>query len=80
MIIVYYYLIYLLQNGDTVLHIACRRGDIKMLQFILSTGRANPIAQNNRKQMPFELIPPHHNERFQLQKLFEPFQVFLEHI
>ena len=45
-----------------------------MIQFILSTGRANPIAQNNHKQMPFELISPLHDKRFQLQKLFEPFQ------
>ena len=47
---------------------------MKMIQFILSTGRANPIAQNNHKQMPFELISPHHDKRFLLQKLFEPFQ------
>ena len=35
--------------------------------------KLNPLAANNRHQIPLELIPPNHKDRFQLLKLFQPF-------
>ena len=35
--------------------------------------KLNPLAVNNHHQIPLELIPPNHKDRFQLLKLFQPF-------
>ena len=34
----------------------------------------DPISKNNDEQVPMELVPQHHKNRFEILKMFEPFQ------
>ena len=48
-------------------------GSKDTIQYLLNDVKLNPLAVNNRQQIPLELIPPNHKDRFQLLKLFQPF-------
>ena len=46
------------ESGDTVLHIACQyfNGDATLIEYILSTGKADPLCYNNDRQTPMMLL------------------------
>ena len=55
------------------MHSACSCGSKDTIQYLLNDVKLNPLAINNRQQIPLELIPPNLKDRFQLLKLFQPF-------
>ena len=55
------------------MHSACSFGSKDTIQYLLNDVKLNPLAVNNDKQIPLELIPPNLKDRFQLLKLFQPF-------
>ena len=62
--------------GDNLLHLACRSGNKETLHYLLHNVQLNPeyqVALNNYQQMPLECIQPSISNRFQLLKLFQPF-------
>ena len=45
------------ENGDTLLHLACRHNHAHIVQYLLSTGKVNPLAKNKNGETPmFNLI------------------------
>ena len=62
------------QYGDTPLHIACLNGSTETIAFLLSTGNIDPNKKNNHNQSPIDLIKPDDKNRFEILKLFLPFQ------
>ena len=54
-------------------HSTIHTGYKDTIQYLLSDVKLNPLAVNNRQQIPLELIPPNLQDRFQLLKLFQPF-------
>ena len=64
----------LFQSGDTPIHIACRNGSTEAIALLLSTGIVNPNERNNKNESPIELIMPDDKNRFEILKLFLPFQ------
>ena len=39
-------------NGDTPLHIACNHKQIHIVQYLLSTGKVDPLAENKNGETP----------------------------
>ena len=64
----------LFQDGNTPLHDACRNGSTEAIAFLLSTGIVNPNESNNNNETPIEQIMPDDKNRFEILKLFLPFQ------
>ena len=48
-------------------------GSKDTIQYLLNDVKLNPLAVNNRHQIPLELFPPNLKDQFQLLKLFHPF-------
>ena len=55
------------------MHSACSCGSEDTIQYLLNDVKLNPLAVNNRQQIPLERISPNLKDRFQLLKLFQPF-------
>ena len=64
----------LFKDGDTPLHDACKKGSTEAIAFLLSTGIVNPNETNNDNKTPIEMIKPRDENRFEILKLFLPFQ------
>ena len=55
---------------------ACKSGNEETLHYLLHNVQLNPVyhvALNNNQEMPIDCIPPSSSNRFQLLKLFQPF-------
>ena len=66
--------LYSLQNGDSLLHLACANGKVDMISYLLHTGKVDPLALNNHQETPLEEVRLHDPNRFELLKMFEPFK------
>ena len=62
------------QNGNTLLHLACRSGQVDVISYLLRTGKVDPIAHNNAQEKPLEQVHPDHPNRFKIFQMFEPFE------
>ena len=54
-------------------HSTSPTGSKDTIQYLLNDVKLNPLAVNNRQQIPLERISPNLKDRFQLLKLFQPF-------
>ena len=64
------------QRGNNLLHLACKSGNEETLHYLLHHVQLNPVYQvavNNNQEMPIDCIEPSCSNRFQLLKLFQPF-------
>ena len=62
------------QDGHTPLHYGCLNGSTEAIAFLLSTGNIDPNKKNSINQTPIDLIKPDDKNRFEILKLFLPFQ------
>ena len=63
-----------LQNGDSLLHLACSKGKVDVISYLLQTGKINPLAHNNPQKTPLEEVQLYDQKRFEIFKMFEPFE------
>ena len=64
------------QRGNNLLHLACKSGNEETIHYLLHNVQLNPVYQvalNNNQEMPIDCIQPSCSNRFQLLKLFQPF-------
>ena len=69
-------LLFSFQSGNNLLHLACISGNEETLRYLLHNVQLNPdhhVALNIHQKMPLEYIYPSISNRFQLLKLFQPF-------
>ena len=64
----------LFQYGNTPLHFACSNGSTEAISLLLSTGNVDPNNKNIYNQTPIDLVRPYDKNRFEILKLFLPFQ------
>ena len=63
-----------MQNGDSLLHLACASSKIDMISYLLHTGKVDPLACNNHQNTPLEQVQLNDPKRFKILKMFEPFE------
>ena len=63
-----------LQNGDSLLHLACANGKIDVISYLLHTGKVNLLAHNNHQNTPLEEVRLYDSNRLEILKMFEPFE------
>ena len=63
-----------LQNGDSLLHLACANSKVDMISYLLHTGKVNPLAHNNRQNRPLEEVQLYDPNKLEILKMFEPFE------
>ena len=56
------------------MHYACANGSLELVRYLLSTGYVRPMLTNNRGYTAIEMVPPDHPKRYDIIKLFNPFQ------
>ena len=66
--------IHSLQNGDSPLHFACANSKVNVISYLLHTGKVNPLAHNNHQNTPLEEVQLYDPNRFEIFKMFEPFE------
>ena len=69
-----YISLFSIQNGDSLLHLACSKGKVDMILYLLHTGKVNPLAHNNIQNTPLEEVLLRDPNRFEILKMFEPFE------
>ena len=62
------------QIGDSVLHLACANSKVDMISYLLHTGKVDPLAHNNAKRTPLEEVQLFSPNRFEILRMFEPFE------
>ena len=60
------------KNGDTPLHYACCYGHAYTVQYLLSTGKVDPLAKNNKDMTPVDIASKKLNN-YDILKLFQSF-------
>ena len=63
-----------LQNGDTLLHLACASSKIDVISYLLHTGKVDPLARNNHQNTPLEQVRLNDPNRLEILKMFQPFE------
>ena len=63
-----------LQNGDSLLHLACANSKLDVISYLLHTGKVNPLTHNNRHNRPLEEVRLYDRNRLEILKMFEPFE------
>ena len=66
--------LYCLQRGDSLLHLACANSNVDVISYLLYTGKVNPLISNNHQNTPLEEVLLHDPNRFEILKMFEPFE------
>ena len=66
--------LYSLQSGDSPLHLACANSKVDMILYLLRTGKVNPLVRNNHGKTPLDEIQLNDPNRFEILKMFEPFE------
>ena len=70
----YFFILFFLQSGDTLLHLACANCKVDMISYLLHTGKVNPLAHNYRQNTPLEEVRLNDKNRLEILKMFEPFE------
>ena len=57
-------------NGDTLLHYACNYNRAHIVEYLLSTGKVDPLARNKNGRTPVDFASRHYNN-YGILKLFQ---------